>query len=119
MKFLIKHIALLFFILIILVGYSMSQEYNYHFYLKKASDFHAIPNYDSSLFYYNKALKLAEESGDRIQEAYINKLIGTDFIYMGQYDTALVYLRKSKTLAEKLNNDTIRAITNLNIGPCK
>lgn len=85
-------------------------------YLNLANEYSQQSNFDSSFYFYDNAQQLASASNNQIQVAYINKLIGTEFIYMGQLDSALTHLNNSIKLAAKLKIDTLIANNYINIG---
>jgi two-component system, NarL family, sensor kinase len=85
--------------------------------LDQAEKFSSQFQFDSAIYYYDLALKEAiKKENNELQIAYINKQKGTGLIYLGQLDSALVYLGNAKQIAEQIKNDTIHALTNLNIG---
>jgi len=98
------------------VGFSLNPQQDDNYLIKKGLFFSKQNNSDSSVFYFKKALDQRTETDNQLQISYLNKLLGTEYIYKGEYDTAISYLTKSSILAEKLKNDTIRANANSNLG---
>ena len=72
--------------------------------------------YVTSVDYYNKALKVAEDTDDlgRISACYNN--IGSVYQIQENYHKALFYYKKSLTLEEKLQNPLQKSIRLYNIG---
>lgn len=103
-------------ILCSVANFGLNAQQDINRYLILANEQSQQSNFDSSFYYYDKAQQLASESNNQIQIAYINKLIGTEFIYMGQLDTALTHLNNSIKLADKLKIDTLIANNYINIG---
>jgi serine phosphatase RsbU (regulator of sigma subunit) len=71
--------------------------------------------YDSSIYFYQKAISIYEKSGDKKQlgPSYSNLAIG--FQQQSNFPMALFYYQKSLKVSEELNDELQQAYTNLNI----
>jgi serine phosphatase RsbU (regulator of sigma subunit) len=71
--------------------------------------------YDSSIYFYEKAISIYEKSGNKNQlgAAYSNIAIG--FQQQSNFPMALFYYQKSLKASEELNDELQQAYTNLNI----
>ena len=73
-------------------------------------------NADSTLFYYQKALKIAKKSNNQIFISESFRNIGVVYYYQGNYDKALKYWQKALNINKSINNK-LAVLKNLgNIG---
>ena len=72
--------------------------------------------YDSSLFRYKKALKIATESNDKNSQAVIYHNIRNLYLHLENYKEARIAFVKGLYLAKQANNSTVLAAGLINLG---
>jgi tetratricopeptide (TPR) repeat protein len=70
----------------------------------RIADAYADSSYDKSLFYFNKALNLAEKSSERKRVAHVYHKIGSLYLKKGEFPTALQNFTNALEIHEYLNN---------------
>jgi len=85
-------------------------------YMVKANKYYNQSNFDSCLYYYDKALGIAKNLDDEMLAAHILRLKGFTFSKVSNYDSASFYLQQSQNLAREIENDTVLAYAYLNHG---
>lgn len=87
-----------------------------HVHSKRASNFLALKEYEKALSYLNKALNIAIQLDDYIEQSSIEHIIGSYFAGVGQPDSALVHYNNSIVLGEKLGLNPSVATSYLHVG---
>ncbi len=87
-----------------------------HVHSKRASNFLALKKYDKALSYMNKALGIAIELEDNVEQTSIEQNLGTYYDGVGQPDSALIHYNNSIVLGEKLGLKPSVATSYLHVG---
>ncbi len=77
---------------------------------------HARENYQESIIYLKKALKVYEETNDNIWQGYTLDDIGLNYLNLKKFDKAKVYFNKSIDIAKKNNIKDVEANALTNLG---
>jgi len=96
--------------------WSMPGNRDMHQLIRQADNLNTRFSYDSAITSLNRAYVLAEKSNDQVFIAQINRLKGYTFMKKQQYDSAEFYLNISIHQSNALNNDSIKALAELNLG---
>ena len=77
---------------------------------------YGMGNFESALEYYNRALLLRMEVGDKSMIALTYNDMGNSYVFMGDYDKAEEFLNKSRKLMIANNDSSILYHTSINMG---
>lgn len=80
------------------------------------NSYESIADYPNALFYYNKALKLKEELGDKIGMAHAYNNLGLVYEDQSDYPTALQYFFNGLNITTELKDTTDMSLGYNNIG---
>ncbi len=72
--------------------------------------------YDSTIFYNDKRLELAEKTGDKAKQANIYNQIGKIYYYQGDYEKAFNYFINSNEISQELGDKEGLSETYLTLG---
>ena len=87
-----------------------------HVYSKRATNFLALKEPEKALSYMNKALNIAIELENNIEQATIEQNIGSYYFEIDKLDSALIHYNRSAILSENLGLKSNIAISYLHIG---
>lgn len=85
-------------------------------YSKRATNFLALNEHEKALSYMKKALHIAIELEDNIEQVTIEQNIGSYYARVGQPDSAIFHYQKSSILGENLGLKPVVAVSYLHIG---
>ncbi|MBL7884570.1 MAG: tetratricopeptide repeat protein [Bacteroidia bacterium] len=77
--------------------------------------YYYMNDYDKAMMYYNKSLKISEETGNKKRTALMYNNIGSVYAEKGIYDKALDYFNKTFSIQYELGNKQMQALSLNNI----
>lgn len=65
--------------------------------------------FDTSITYFEEAIKITKEINEQSWEAEGNISIGLEYIHQSKFDKAIEYYNKAETIADRINNSSLLA----------